>query len=176
MIERSQAWIAKFAAGGLTTLIAFGIGTLCWTWSCLAPLDRAFFDLQTRWLERAVATDLVIIEMDARSLKELGTWPWRRSRHAELISKLQNLGARRLFIDIDFSAPSAFAEDDTQLALALQRAQGTIVLPAFWQSLSSQEDALTLSEPLPALRRRRMRRAYRAHCPQVENIPDADSR
>ena len=153
MLNRAQAQDAPAAGWFLAALIAFGIGTLCWEWGLFTPLDRAAFDLETRWLEHTIESDVVIVEMDARSLHELGAWPWRRSRHAELIARLQRLGARRLFVDIDFSAPAPFAEDDARLALELARAQGTIVIPAFWQPLSSNGDALILSEPLPALRR-----------------------
>ena len=131
----------------LATLAAFGIGSLCWISGLVAPLDRSSFDLLTRWLERPVDSGVVIIDLDARSLHALGTWPWRRSRHAQLVSQLQQLGARRVFIDIDFSAPSPHPEDDAQLAQVLARAQGDIVIPAFWQPLATRENALILSEP-----------------------------
>jgi diguanylate cyclase (GGDEF)-like protein/PAS domain S-box-containing protein len=137
----------------MTAFAAFGVGALCWLSNLSAPLDRAFVDLQTKWLERPIDSDIAIIEIDERSLHQLGTWPWRRSRHAELVDQLQRLGARRIFIDIDFSAPSGYPEDDEELALALARAKGSIVLPAFWQPLSSQSNALILSEPLPAISR-----------------------
>jgi diguanylate cyclase len=147
----------RLPLAALIALIAFGAGAICWGTGLLAPLDRAFLDLQTRLLEHAVASDVVIIEIDERSLYELGPWPWRRARHAQLVDQLQRLGARRLFIDIDFSTPAAQPEDDQRLAAALTHAQGLIVLPAFWQPVSSQSSALILSEPLPAL----------AHAPNV---------
>lgn len=136
----------------LAALAAFGIGALCSISGFLAPFDRAFLDLQTRWLERTVDSDVTIVDIDARSLHDLGAWPWRRSRHAEVIEQLQRLGARRLFVDIDFSAPSTHPEDDQRLASALIRSAGVVVLPTFWQPLSSDGGALILSEPLPALR------------------------
>src|SRR5581483_627030 len=136
----------------LTALASFGIGAICYLFGILAPVDRAIVDLQTRWLENPVDSDIVIVEIDARSLHELGAWPWRRSRHAELIEKLQRLGARRLFVDIDFSAPSTHPEDDQALAATLANNPGSVVLPAFWQPLSSGDSSLILSEPLPLLR------------------------
>jgi diguanylate cyclase (GGDEF)-like protein/PAS domain S-box-containing protein len=132
-------------------LVAFAIGAICWFAGILDPLDRAFLDMQTRWLLHLVDSDAVLIEIDERSLHDLGAWPWQRARHAQLIETLQQLGARQLFFDIDFSAPAARAQDDERLATALQHAPGSIVLPAFWQPLSFQSSALILSEPLPAL-------------------------
>ena len=137
----------------LAAFAAFGIASVCWVSGLLGPLERAWFDLQTRWLEHRIDSDIVIIELDARSLRELGTWPWRRTRHAQLLDRVQQLRARRIFVDIDFSAPSPHPEDDAQLAQVLTHARGTIVLPAFWQSLATQEDAVILSEPAPALLR-----------------------
>jgi diguanylate cyclase (GGDEF)-like protein/PAS domain S-box-containing protein len=135
----------------MTALLAFASGAACWFSGLLAPLDRAFLDLQTRWWQHPVASDAIIIEIDERSLHELGAWPWRRARHAELLEKLQELGARRLFVDIDFSSPAPHPEDDERLAATLRRVAGLLILPAFWQPLSFQSPALILSEPLPAL-------------------------
>ncbi|HTV79971.1 MAG TPA: EAL domain-containing protein [Steroidobacteraceae bacterium] len=131
----------------LATLAAFGIGCVCWISGLLGPLDRASFDLQTRWLEHRIDSDIAIVEIDAASLHELGAWPWRRSRHAQLLQQLQQLGARRLFIDIDFSAPAPVAADDAALGAALAGFRGNIVLPAFWQPLASRQNALILSRP-----------------------------
>lgn len=135
----------------LVPLLAFAAGCITWITGFLAPLDRALFDGQTHWLEQQVDSNVAIVEIDARSLHELGTWPWRRARHAELLERLQSLGARNLFVDIDFSAPSNYPEDDLRLAQTLTQYHGSIVLPAFWQPLSSEGSALILSNPLPAL-------------------------
>lgn len=136
----------------LTALCAFGVGVFCYLTGVLTPLDRAFIESSTRVSSRFVGSDAVIVEIDARSLHDLGSWPWPRSRHAALIDTLRHLGARRIFIDIDFSAESKSSEDDL-LADALSRAQGLVVLPVFWQPLSVDSKPLLLSEPLPAFRR-----------------------
>ena len=135
----------------LVPLLACAAGCITWVTGFLAPLDRALFDGQTRWLAQRVDSNVAIVEIDARSLHELGTWPWRRARHAELLERLQGLGARNLFVDIDFSAPSNDPEDDLRLVQTLVRSNGSIVLPAFWQALSSESSALILTNPLPAL-------------------------
>jgi diguanylate cyclase (GGDEF)-like protein/PAS domain S-box-containing protein len=135
----------------LVPFLAFAAGCATWLTGFLSPVDRALQDGQTHWLAHRVDSNVAIVEIDARSLHELGTWPWRRERHARLLERLESLGARNLFIDIDFSAPSNHPEDDQRLARALAQSHGTVVLPAFWQSLSSEGSALILSNPLPAL-------------------------
>lgn len=151
MTEKRASRITGRRLSLLTALVAFASGAVCWFSSLLAPLDRAFLDLQTRWWQHAIDSDAIIIEIDERSLHELGAWPWRRLRHAQLIEKLQRLGARRLFVDIDFSSPAAHPGDDEHFAATLRHVDGLLILPAFWQPLSFQSRALILSEPLPAL-------------------------
>jgi diguanylate cyclase (GGDEF)-like protein/PAS domain S-box-containing protein len=129
-------------------------------------LDRAFLDLQTRWLQHEVASDVVIVEIDARTLKELGQWPLPRSLHAELIEKLARAGGERIFLDIDFSTASAESED-ARLAAALASLRAPAVLPAFWQPYSTGTTALILSKPLPHF-------AAHARLGLVDLVPGAD--
>jgi diguanylate cyclase (GGDEF)-like protein/PAS domain S-box-containing protein len=150
----------------LTALTAFSVAVLCYATGLSAPFDRAFVEYSTRLSAQAIRSDLVVIEIDARSLHELGSWPWPRSRHAALIDTLRRLGAQRIFVDIDFSAPSMPAED-AQLAEALGRTPNLVVLPQFWQPLSIDSKPLLLSEPLPELRRH-------ARLGSVNLVPDID--
>jgi len=48
----------------------------------------------------------VIVDIDERSLKQYGQWPWPRYRIATLIDKLRNLGASSIGLDM------LFAEED----------------------------------------------------------------
>jgi len=156
----------KFLPPALTALGAFALAALCYVTGLLGPFDRAFVENSTRLLSNTISSDIVIVEIDARSLHELGSWPWPRGRHAVLIDTLQRLGARRMFFDVDFSSSSTSSEDDL-LAQALSRVQGLVVLPAFWQPLSVDSKPLLLSEPLPEFRR------Y-ASMASVNLIPDLD--
>ncbi len=75
--------------------------------------------------------DVVIVALDARSLREHRDWPWPRTRWAELIQRLDAAGARAIGFDIDFSTPRAAAAD-----AAFGRAtagSGHVVLGAFRQ-------------------------------------------
>ena len=46
-----------------------------------------------------------IVDIDERSLREFGQWPWPRSRVAELLARLKDLGAAAVAFDVLFSEP-----------------------------------------------------------------------
>jgi diguanylate cyclase len=74
------------------------------------------------------------VEIDARSLAALRSWPWPRRYHAELVRRLHRSGASVIAFDVDFSARSG--SDDQELARAIREA-GHVVLPVFAQSASA---------------------------------------
>lgn len=80
--------------------------------------------------------EIHIVEIDARSLREIDRWPWPRRNHALLIDRLQQSEARSIAFDVDFSSLSN-PEDDAALAAALERAGGSVVLPTFRQQVES---------------------------------------
>jgi adenylate cyclase len=54
---------------------------------------------------RAPAVPIVIAAIDAKSVDQLGRWPWRRTVMADLILKLNEAGAAAIGLDIVFSEP-----------------------------------------------------------------------
>lgn len=70
--------------------------------------------------------DIVLVAIDDRSLREFGRWPWPRRRHAEIINKLSDAGAKRTFVDIIFNGRSD-PSDDEQMAKAISKA-GNVTL------------------------------------------------
>ncbi|KKT33456.1 MAG: Adenylate cyclase [Candidatus Woesebacteria bacterium GW2011_GWB1_44_11b] len=75
---------------------------------------------------RPVSSDIVIVAIDDKSLQAIGQWPWKRSVHAQLISKIKS--AKIIGLDISFLEPSTPQEDAT-LAQAIKNA-GNVVLAA----------------------------------------------
>jgi len=111
-------------------------------------IDDAMF-----WVtERTASGDIVIVQIDPRSLAAVETWPWPRSRHAEAIDKLSAAGAEIIGVDIDFSSPSR-ATDDARLAKAIGDAAGHVVLPSFVQHATPGAGSEMIeTNPLPMLR------------------------
>ncbi len=71
----------------------------------LKYVQNLYYDLLVRFNYKPIndETPIVIIDIDDRSLASVGRWPWNRKKFAELISKLYELGARTVAIDIIFS-------------------------------------------------------------------------
>lgn len=96
---------------------------------------------------RPASGKIVIVEIDAKSLARISTWPWPRSLHARLVDKLRLAGASKVAFDIDFSATTN-SRDDGLFGEALGRFGGAAILPTFRQpATSSSEDWV---ENLPA--------------------------
>ncbi len=109
------------------------------TYDTLLPLQAGQFNPQ-----------IVVIAIDDASLLKLGRWPWSRRRHAELIERLTEMGARVIGVDIIFSEyqlndPQA----DLELARALQQNGHTVLVVAPIQSAPDAPVAELL--PIPEL-------------------------
>ena len=78
----------------------------------IAPAKFQALDNQLRdylFLLRGVATpspDIVIIDIDEKSLQDLGQWPWKRKIFAQVLQNLTDAGAGVIGLDI------VFAEED----------------------------------------------------------------
>ena len=120
----------------------------------LTPLEHALMDLRFNLLKRPASGDVVIVQIDSRSLQQLEVWPWPRRFHAGLMERLFEAGAREVAFDIDFSSRSN-SIDDRSLEKALERWAGRVVLPVFKQHeiVDGQGPRIAYTMPLPAFRR-----------------------
>lgn len=72
----------------------------------LQVMRNAVFDQYQRWGPRTFQeTPVRIIDIDDESLSKLGQWPWPRTRVAELVYKLQSVGAAAIAFDVIFAEP-----------------------------------------------------------------------
>jgi len=73
----------------------------------LEDLRNLAFDSYQRVAPRAYdpETPARVVGVDEESLKKLGQWPWPRTRLAELVQKLDDLGAAAIAFDFVFSEP-----------------------------------------------------------------------
>src|SRR6185295_577339 len=89
-------------------------------------------DLAFSLLKRPASGEIVIVQIDPKSLSQIDTWPWPRGTHAALLDRLVASGAELVAFDIDFSSPSTPREDEA-LARSVSAAAGRVVLPSFVQ-------------------------------------------
>ena len=113
-------------------------------------LQNTLNDMRFSWIPRAASGSVVLVAIDSPSIEKIGVWPWPRRLHAELLDKLVSAGASDIVFDVDFSSPSNPVFDQAFVD-ALQRAEGSVVLPAFKQSLSNGNNGKTIyvNRPLP---------------------------
>ena len=87
---------------------------LCWSIGLASKLFNLISEARFEVVERAASGEIVLVAIDAKSIKKLEKWPWPRRYHAEIINKLKQAGASEIALDIDFSSRSN-PEDDAAL-------------------------------------------------------------
>src|ERR1700761_781801 len=110
MTDRRQRFARLFIA-----VIALAVTVALRVSGALTRVEWATAGLYSRWLRHEVASDIVIVGIDERSLTALQHWPWPRSPPARLLTQLAPLHPRHVFLDIDFSTHSV-VDADRQLA------------------------------------------------------------
>ena len=110
------------------------------------PVDDALAVKRAELLSRPPTGQVAVVEVDARSLAQLRTWPWPRRYHAQVVRELTRAGASVIAFDVDFSARSDGG--DEELAEAIRDAQH-VVLPTFEQKSSDRatEQLVLASRP-----------------------------
>lgn len=75
----------------------------------IPDLSRVLFDSYQRLDPREwdPALPVRIVDIDEESLSQIGQWPWPRSKIAEIVARLKNLGAAAVAIDLVFAEPDA---------------------------------------------------------------------
>lgn len=132
--------------------VSFVIAAAIFLFDLFAAYENKSFDLFSRYLNPEKASDrIVIVEIDQQSIDALSAeninWPWPRQIYAPIIEFLSRADA--LFIDILYTEPSSYGEeDDRMLGEAIAKASN-VYLPFF---LSRNEKPLR-PEDMAYLRR-----------------------
>ncbi len=77
----------------------------------IARMRMAVFDTYQRLAPRASdeKKPVMVVDIDDASLKELGQWPWPRTRLASIIDRLGEAGAASIALDIVLAEPDRFS-------------------------------------------------------------------
>ncbi len=90
-------------------LVGLGIFLLCSAGYFYLPKSVQVFDDKLRDLmfvfrgAEVASKDVLIVDIDERSLKELGQWPWSRNKFAHVIDNLAKSGVGAIGLDIVFA-------------------------------------------------------------------------
>ncbi|HEY3679591.1 MAG TPA: adenylate/guanylate cyclase domain-containing protein [Bradyrhizobium sp.] len=72
---------------------------------------RVFDGFQRLEPRKKVQRPVTIVDIDEKSLAKFGQWPWPRTRLADLVVNLNNLGAKVIGFDMVFSEPDRLNPD-----------------------------------------------------------------
>jgi len=73
--------------------------------SMIEELDARIYDqiIKLNWQHHQISPDVVIIDIDDKSVQKEGRWPWPRDKMADLIKKLKQYGVVTIGLDIVMS-------------------------------------------------------------------------
>lgn len=137
MIEWRQAGFV----GCLTLLVALS--------GVLESLERSLMTFRFGLEDRPASGELVVVQIDARTIREMGTWPFARADHARAIDALHDLGVSTIAFDVELTQSPNDA-DNAKLVDALKRAGGHVILPSFMQLASAGQGSEQTIRTRPA--------------------------
>ena len=77
----------------------------------LARLDASVYDILLRSTHtKGPGQNVVIVDVDDRSLTTIGQWPWRRDVIGRLITRLRDAGSSAIALDMIFAEPDRYGE------------------------------------------------------------------
>lgn len=118
----------------LPMLLALLHASGAWRMPVLDRLDQIIYDIRLRaTMPRTLDERVVIVDMDERSLEEVGHWPWGRDKLAQLTQELlERQQAAVLGFDVVFSEP----DGSSGLRHLQHLAQGALRdMPGYGQAL-----------------------------------------
>ena len=98
------------------------------------------FDLIQKYDTPTISKDVIIVEIDEKSIEQNGQWPWKRTVLADVIWRLREAGAGIIVMPILFSEEDRLG-GDMDLAQAL--VQNGIVICLLYTSPSPRDGLLS---------------------------------
>ncbi len=111
---RGRRWVAGLS---LSLALLLWAASAFFSGGWLAQLEERSGDLVWRLTaDRKDERRLIVVDVDERSLRDVGPWPWPRATQAKLIERIAEEGAHQQILDIVFADPRP---DDAVLAKVL---------------------------------------------------------
>lgn len=107
MTLRARRFVGQFAISLVFLLILLGHVGGVYNLALVTKLDAALYDIKLRaFAEQHVDDRVVIVDIDEKSLRELGRWPWPRELTAQLTRNLfEQYGVAAIGFDVVFAEP-----------------------------------------------------------------------
>ncbi len=135
-------------------------------WDGAASFDNLFYDQLTSAFRPPADKDILLVNIDDASLYALGQWPWPRSTHAALLSKLQSAGPRTITLDILLSESGDSTND--QLLAKSMSGPSPVYIPLHFSTPGNEGRAYDVVPPVTAFAQ------SAAGIGQVDVVSDSD--
>ncbi len=112
-------------------------------------VDNLLYDQLSAVTAPAPSPDIILVEIDDRSLTQLGAWPWRRTIHARLIDALSEARPKAIGYDVLFTEPTR-AADDQALGTAIAKS-GVTIVPAYVRTPGNNGRTSDIVLPIPEI-------------------------
>lgn len=103
------------------------------------------FQLRNLFAKPKAHNDIVIVDIDEKSISRYGRWPWTRGLQARLIEEILKGNPRALGVDIFWSEPED-EEADSALLEALRKGEGRVVIAATFEDVQGAAERAPDSE------------------------------
>jgi EAL domain-containing protein (putative c-di-GMP-specific phosphodiesterase class I)/CHASE2 domain-containing sensor protein/GGDEF domain-containing protein len=134
---RKERWFAA-----IVILVLSGI---LFVTGSLEPVEHRLSEVRARLLDRPPTGTVAIVEVDAKSIHAINSWPWSRRYHAALVDRLGVANVAMIAFDVDFSAHSD-AAGDAAFGRSLRKVE-PVILPIFQQRASAVSGDMIKSRP-----------------------------
>jgi adenylate cyclase len=124
MTLKSRRFLGQLGVSLVLLLLLLGHAGGVYNLGFIAQLDAALYDLKVRVFQApGVDERVVIVDVDEKSLKEIGRWPWPREQTARLTRNLfEQYGVAAVGFDVVF----AEADQSSGLPVLEKLAQGPL--------------------------------------------------
>jgi len=139
-------WIGRHAWGLIVGAAVTGCAVAAYLSGTLDWAVLRWLDVNFRHVNRLAASDrIVMVDIDDYAVERIHRWPWPRRLHAELITTLNELGARAILMDVVFAEPMAPRLEDPRL-----HRDGDVDVPGEVHGSLTPEDAIRDDDELAA--------------------------
>ncbi len=139
---------ARIAVSLLPLLFALGHATGLLRISAVQSLENIVYDTKLRLtMPKTLDSRIIIVDIDEKSLAEVGRWPWHRQKLAALTQELlQNQRVSAIGFDLVFAEGDDMREADTQFAQSFL--QKNVVLGYYFTSDREARTSGVLPKPV----------------------------
>ncbi|MFN3193991.1 MAG: diguanylate cyclase domain-containing protein [Aureliella sp.] len=138
-----SAVLARIGVRTSVAILAVILAALSYFSGAYTRVEGKLADFRDSRISIPSSESVVLVGLDEKTFASLGGLPLRRSYFASALSKLNEAGAKRIYIDIFFQAASN-EENDKQFEDAIQASGTRLALP----QARLDFDADTLSQPI----------------------------